>query len=134
VVISGTLRGDLYAGKTLHFQRGKDTSRLVQIDHIVAVSDAWQKGAQSLDATQREAFYNDPLNLVAVDGSANMQKGDSDAASWVPPHPAYRCRYVARQIAVKRKYHLWVTGAERTAMRRILFGCPDQILPIVTGN
>jgi hypothetical protein len=133
-VMAGILHDDPYAGKTIHFQRGKDTSRAVQIDHIVAVSDAWQKGAQSLQPARREAFYNDPLNLLAVDGPTNMQKGDSDAAAWLPPNKPYRCRYVARQIAVKQKYRLWVTQAERVAMQRVLFGCPDQQLPVVTGK
>lgn len=130
-VLRGTL-ADPYTGKTISFRRGVGTSDAVQIDHVVAIGDAWQKGAQQLTAAQRQALYNDPLELLAVDGPANEQKGDGDAATWLPPNKAYRCRYVARQIAVKQKYHLWVTAAEHDAMVRILSTCPAQTLPTVT--
>jgi hypothetical protein len=128
VVATGTL-ADPYSGATIAFRRGQDSSDDVQIDHVVAVSDAWQKGAQAWDAARRVAFYNDPLNLLAVDGPLNMQKGDGDAATWLPPNRGYRCAYVARQIAVKRAYGLWVTAAEREAMIRVLGSCPGQPLP-----
>ncbi len=128
VVATGTL-ADPYSSTAIGFRRGQDTSDDVQIDHVVAVSDAWQKGAQRWDAGRRVAFYNDPLNLLAVDGPLNMQKGDGDAATWLPPNRAFRCAYVARQIAVKRTYDLWVTAAERDAMTRVLAGCPGQQLP-----
>ena len=97
----------------------------------MALSDAWQKGAQGLDVALRTEFANDPLNLLAVDGPTNNKKGDSDAASWLPPNKDYRCRYVARQIAVKAKYHLWVTDAEHTAMADIISNCPTQLLPMI---
>jgi Protein of unknown function (DUF1524)/Excalibur calcium-binding domain len=128
VVVAGTL-ADPYSGTAIPFVRGNGTSDDVQIDHVVAVSDAWQKGAQSWDAATRVAFYNDPLNLLAVDGPLNGQKGDGDAATWLPPNRGFRCAYVARQIAVKAGYDLWVTTAERDAMARVLHGCPDQPLP-----
>lgn len=129
-VLSGTLH-DKYTGTTITFTRGAETSDDIQIDHVVAASDAWQKGAQQLSAVQRKNFYNDPLNLLAVDGPTNNKKGDSDAASWLPPNKDYRCQYVARQIAVKVKYALWVTQAEHDAMRQELDGCPGQLLPVV---
>ncbi len=130
-VKSGTL-DDPYTAKTINFARGAGTSSKVQIDHVVAVSDAWQKGAQQLTAAKRHDFYNDPLNLLAVDGPTNQKKGDGDAATWLPPNKEYRCRYVARQIAVKLKYLLWVTQAEHDAMSRVLSTCPGQALPLVT--
>jgi hypothetical protein len=101
----------------------------VQIDHVVALSDAWQKGAQQLSAQQREDLANDPLELLAVDGPANQQKSDGDAATWLPSNKAFRCQYVARQISVKKKYQLWVTQAEKDAMLRVLSLCPGQQLP-----
>lgn len=128
VVLTGTLT-DPYTGRDIAFVRGNDTSADVQIDHVVALSDAWQTGAQGLDAATRERFANDPFNLLAVDGRTNLAKGDSDAASWLPPNKAYRCPYVARQVAVKAKYRLWVTTAERNAVTRVLAGCPGQALP-----
>ncbi|MDF2705378.1 MAG: deoxyribonuclease [Nonomuraea muscovyensis] len=122
VVVSGVLQ-DPYSGKTIAFRRGQDTSSQVQIDHLIPLSDAWQKGAQQWTATKRKEFANDPLNLLAVDGPLNGQKSDSDAATWLPPRRAYRCAYVARQIDVKAKYDLWVTAAEKDAMDRVLDSC-----------
>lgn len=132
-VISGQLN-DPYTGKLINFQRGKQTSAAVQIDHVVALSDAWQTGAQNLSKLNRNKFANDPLNLLAVDGPANQNKSDGDAATWLPPNKSYRCRYVARQIAVKLKYHLWVTLAEKDAIASQLNKCPDQVLPVENGG
>jgi hypothetical protein len=120
-VQKGTLH-DPYTGEIIQFERGENSNK-VQIDHVVALSDAWQKGAQSLSETERKNLANDPLNLLAVDGPANQQKGDGDAATWLPPNKAFRCQYVARQVAVKKKYQLWVTTAENEAMHRVLNGC-----------
>ncbi|OTA26365.1 hypothetical protein B9G54_05125 [Alloscardovia macacae] len=131
-VLSGTL-ADPYTGTTIAFTRGRSSSSAVQIDHVVALSDAWQKGAQQLDATRRQAFANDPYNLLAVDGPANMQKSDGDAATWLPPRKDYRCAYVARQIGVKAKYTLWVTQAEHDAMERVLSSCPSERVPEDNG-
>lgn len=128
IVLTGTL-ADPYTGKTIHFQRGERTSTAVQIDHVVALSDAWQTGAQRIGADNRRRLANDPYNLLAVDGPANQQKSDSDAASWLPANKSARCGYVARQIGVKRKYALWVTSAEKTAMTRVLGSCPSQTVP-----
>lgn len=122
---------DPYTAAEIQFIRGPDTSNDIQIDHVVALSDAWQKGAQNLEFSDRVVFANDPLNLLAVDGPANQEKGDSDAASWLPPNKAYRCQYVARQIAVKDTYNLWVTEAEYAAMKRVLNGCGGQRVPFV---
>jgi hypothetical protein len=123
--MSGLLH-DPYTGKDITFTRGIDTSSAVQIDHVVALSDAWQTGAQQLSANQREQLANDPLELLAVDGPANQQKSDGDAATWLPPNKPFRCQYIARQIAVKAKYMLWVTAAEKEAMQRVLASCPGQ--------
>lgn len=127
-VISGVL-DDPYTGKTVIFTRGAGTSDDVQIDHVVALSNAWQTGAQQLTKQRREQLANDPLELLAVDGSANQEKSDGDAATWLPPNKSFRCQYVARQVAVKAKYDLWVTQAEHDAIKRILGVCPDQALP-----
>jgi len=128
VVLSGTL-SDPYTATTIGFVRGQTTSALVQIDHVVALSDAWQKGAQQLSAETRSALANDSLNLLAVDGLTNQRKSDGDAATWLPPNKPYRCLYAARQVAVKAKYGLWVTRAERDAFGRVLAACPLQPLP-----
>jgi hypothetical protein len=101
----------------------------VQIDHVVALSDSWQKGAQQLSYEQRLQFANDTLNLQATDGPTNQQKGDGDAATWLPPNASYRCEYVARQISVKATYALWITPAELDAMAGILSNCAGQPAP-----
>ena len=126
VVIVGTIV-DPYTGTTIHFV--KEHAIAVQVDHVVALLDAWQKGAQSLTLSERLRLANDPVNLLAVDGPTNSAKGASDAASWLPPQKAFRCSYAARQVAVKVRYRLWVTAAERDALRRVLAGCPGQRLP-----
>ena len=128
VVLSGILI-DRYSGETINFVRGNVTSMEVQIDHVVALSNAWQTGAFKLTVLQRTALANDPMNLFAVKGRLNSQKGDGDTATWLPPLKSFRCAYVAQQIAVKAKYSLWVTAPEKEAMARILTACPKQLLP-----
>ena len=128
VAAAGTLR-DPYSAESIPFLRGPGTSTVVQIDHVVALSDAWQKGAQQWSPERRLAFANDPLNLLAVKGSLNQQKGDGDAATWLPPNKPYRCAYVARIVAVKQAYGLGVAPAERDAIAGILATCPGEPLP-----
>lgn len=123
VVLTGTLRSDPYTGKAITFVRGKKTSAAIQIDHIVALSDSWQKGAQKLSLEERTKFANDPLNLIAVDGPANQQKSDGDSATWQPANKAFRCTYATRQVQVKTKYRLWVTVAEKQALATNLATC-----------
>lgn len=129
VVLTGTF-DDPYTGTVIAFQRGNATSAKVQIDHVVPLLDAWLKGASSWDRATRTAFANDPLNLLASDGSSNQSKGARDASVWLPPNEAFHCPYVARQIAVKDRYDVAVTPAEADAMRAVLAGCPDEPLPV----
>jgi len=124
-VISGLLL-DPFSGKVITFSSTKSN---IDIDHVVALSNAWQTGAAYFDKTKRQQIANDPLNLLAVDFSLNRQKGDGDAATWLPPLKSYRCDYVARQIAVKAKYGLWVTQAEKGAIIKLLEKCEGQKLP-----
>ncbi|TFC81295.1 HNH endonuclease [Cryobacterium cheniae] len=124
-VLSGELLAP-YTGESVSFERGETTSMLVQIDHLVALSNAWQTGAAQLDRDARIALANDPLNLLASDGASNSQKGDGDAATWLPAEKTFRCEYVARQISVKAGYGLWVAPAEHDAMARVLATCPGQ--------
>jgi len=112
---------DPYTGREIVEEPGPASD--VDVDHVVALSDAWQKGAQQLSAGERERLANDPLNLLAVDDGVNQGKGDGDAATWLPPNRAFRCEYVGRQVEVKAAYGLWVTAAERDAMARVLAGC-----------
>ena len=122
----GVLESDPYSGKKVTYRRGRSQ---VDIDHMVALSDAWQKGAKYWDASKRIALANDPLNLLSVDAGTNRSKGDGDTATWLPPNKAFRCTYVSAQVAVKKKYGLWVTAAEKAAMEKVLRSCPGQKLP-----
>jgi hypothetical protein len=133
LVLNGTLE-DPYSARTIAFVRGTATSDDVQIDHVVALSDAWRSGAQLLTAEQRQDLANDPLNLLAVSGPLNQAKGDSDAASWLPPNVAFRCPYVITQIQVKTRYALWVGSAEHDAMARVLTACGDAVQVPATGT
>lgn len=122
VVLTGTLL-DPYTAQSISFVRGMKTAEEVQIDHVVALSDAWQSGAAALTAEERQNLANDPLNLQATSGKVNDAKGDGDAATWLPPNSGYRCTYVTRQIDVKARYGLWVKPAEHDAMARVLGRC-----------
>ena len=124
-VMSGTGKSP-YTGEKMRFVRGNDTSALVQIDHLVSLSNAWQTGAQQLTQAQRISLANDPINLIAVDQRSNAQKGDGDTATWLPANKNFRCPYVARQVSVKATYGLWVTESELAAMRRVLTTCADK--------
>lgn len=121
-VLTGVLV-DPYSGQSIAFTRGVGTSSEVQIDHVVALLNAWETGAQQLTRDERVRFANDPRNLMAVAGRVNAQKGAGDAATWLPPQKSFRCTYVTMQIEVKVDYRLWVTAAERDAMVRVLAEC-----------
>lgn len=127
-VTSGVLN-DPYTSKVINFKRGSGTSSLVQIDHVVSLSNAWKTGAKQFTQQKRIELANDPLELLAVDGLANQQKSDNDASTWLPPNESFRCQYIARQIAVKIKYLLWVTKNEFNVMKNTLEKCPYQLLP-----
>ena len=124
-VIAGQLL-DPFSGKVIIFS---PTKVVIDIDHVVALSNAWQTGAAYFDKAVRTQIANDPLNLLAVDSKLNRQKGDGDAATWLPPSKSFRCAYVARQVAVKAKYKLWVTEPEKVAITKILSSCSGQKLP-----
>ena len=125
-VVGGQLL-DPFSGKSITFSSTKSN---IDIDHLVALSNAWQTGAAYFDKAKRTQIANDPLNLLAVDAKLNRQKGDSDAATWLPPAKSFRCEYVAAQIAVKVKYSLWLTAPEKSAMSKVLESCPEQLLPV----
>jgi hypothetical protein len=121
-VAKGTLH-DRYTDGTINFVRGPGTSPAVQIDHVVALAAAWRTGAKQWTGERRLFYANDGLVLLAVDGPTNGAKSDSDAADWLPPKKSYHCRYVAKQIAIKTKYELWVTQPEKMTMTQVLGGC-----------
>ncbi|KAI0035705.1 hypothetical protein K488DRAFT_42751 [Vararia minispora EC-137] len=92
------------------------------IDHIVALKEAWISGAKDWTDVQREAFANDLTRpqLVAVDASINRSKGDGDPASFLPPLTSFQCEYVRAYISVKHSYALSVDVDEKAAMQDVL--------------
>ncbi|MDO8122218.1 HNH endonuclease family protein [Isoptericola sp. b490] len=124
-VLTGTLE-DPYGGSRIAFT--SDRPSQVQIDHVVALADAWRTGAQDWSPAERTAFANDLVNLLAVSGDLNQDKGASDASAWLPPARSLRCPYVIRQIAVKARWGLWVTPAERAALDRELGRCRTVVV------
>ncbi|WP_245990406.1 HNH endonuclease family protein [Corynebacterium pseudopelargi] len=122
VVTSGYLQ-DPYSGLGHQFLKGNRTSTEVQIDHVVALADAWQSGAWRWDADLRRNFANDPANLQATLAAENQNKKAKTADQWLPSDPAYACTYVQRQVDLKLHYQLSVTQEEHDAMARILNGC-----------
>jgi hypothetical protein len=132
--IQSGLLHDPYTGKAIHFLRGVQTSSAVQIDHVVALGNAWETGAKTWTADKRLHYANDPVVLLAVDGPQNESKGDSDASRWLPPNRAYDCAYVARQVTIKFKYHLWVSGSEKSKMASVLSDCAHATPPQTTSS
>lgn len=120
VVIAGQL-ADPYSGKWIDFRK-KDASK-VQIDHVVALENAWQSGAYNLTQEDREALANDPDNLLAVNGHDNMAKGSKSADQWMPPNTAYACTYASKQVQIKNRYALTVTTPEKQALADALATC-----------
>lgn len=124
VVVTGVLEQDPYTGRDIYFRRGATTSAAVQIDHVVALKNAWNMGADQWTMQERIDFANDPDNLLATDGPANNQKRDKAADSWlVPDNPEFRCEYAARQIHVKSKWGLAVSPTEKRALTEVLKTC-----------
>lgn len=115
----------------------------LQIDHLVALKEAWESGAWSWTESQRRAFANDrddPRPLNAVTGSVNQSKSDSDPPNWMPPLASARCPYVADWIAVKARWQLTMDSTERNFLQSyIRSNCPDlriapwQTVPVSTN-
>lgn len=136
-VTSGTL-SDPYTGRTIQFRRGRNTSSAVQIDHVVALLDAWESGARDWDQAKRVQYANSPDVLLASDGPANMAKGsgldvngtalyrpqDSGAPDvWMPDNKAYRCDYMAKRATIKSKWGLTMTPREKQQTVSVLSQC-----------
>ncbi|MGF2945554.1 HNH endonuclease family protein [Mycobacterium sp. Lab-001] len=122
-VATGTLH-DPYTNNSIAFQRGARTGESVQIDHIVPLAYAWDMGAYGWPPGERLRFANDPANLLAVEGQANQDKGDSPPARWMPPNTAFDCQYAMQFIAVLRGYRLPVDEPSAGVLRRAAATCP----------
>lgn len=121
---------DPYTGESMYFVKGEKTSTLVQIDHVVAVQDAWASGLwRSSRSGERITYYNDPDVLQAADSSSNEAKGagvDWDAPSspvWLPDNTAWHCDYMAKRAYIKHKYDLTMSSAEKMQTVSLLAQC-----------
>ncbi|GAA4677495.1 HNH endonuclease family protein [Gordonia humi] len=111
-----------YTGRQIVFERGR-SSAAVQIDHVVALSYAWDLGAKDWSSTRRTRFANDPSNLLAVDGPSNMDKSDAEPAAWMPPLDGFACQYAVQVVTVLAAYGLPVDDPSRRVLERALAGC-----------
>jgi hypothetical protein len=124
-VLSGTWV-DPYTGRTL-------TDPLeIEIDHVVALANAWRSGASSWDDELRERFANDPDVLLSVEAATNQAKSASGPEEWKPPDEDAWCDYSARWITIKAEYDLSVNEQEKEALEQMLATCTSQPVPTPT--
>jgi hypothetical protein len=96
----------------------------LQIDHVVALKEAWDSGAKEWDNSTREAFANDldSPELIAVSSSSNQSKGDADPSNWIPENPGDQCRYIVAVVVVKAQWGLSMDESEYGGIRNLLRG------------
>ena len=118
---------------SLYDERTFTNASEIDIDHVVALKEAWDSGAHAWSAARRQAFANElrvPWALIAVSASSNRSKADKDPAQWLPPAAAARCPYLAAWMAVKVRFALTIDTAERNALRELVIGCPTTTAPV----
>lgn len=139
-VTAGTFT-DPYTGQRMTFKRGKDTSSLIQIDHVVAVYDAYASGLWNRSQQERETYANDSDVLLASQGKANMTKSEginlngkggrngwtqSTPSIWLPDNLGYQCDYMAKRVHIKHKYNLTMSAWEKDETVAFLTQCAAQ--------
>ncbi|MFG3701796.1 HNH endonuclease family protein [Micromonospora sp. NPDC047620] len=105
----------------------------LDIDHMVALAEAWDSGARNWTTSRRQAFANDlgdSRALVAVTDNVNQAKGDQDPATWMPPYASARCRYINEWVAVKIRWRLTVDSAEKSALTDWANNCPNVTISV----
>lgn len=118
--VVGGLWRDLFTGEL------EREPRRLDVDHFVPLAEAHRSGAHAWSRERKAAFANelsDPQSLIAVSASANRSKSDKGPEDWLPPDPAYRCRYVADWVAVKARWRLSMDERERVVVGNILRAC-----------
>jgi len=125
----------LSAGRWLSWLDGRTvtSSRSLDVDHLVALAEAWRSGASTWSPSRREAFANDlgyEWSLRAVSASVNRSKSDKDPARWLPA-AAYRCEYMTRWMLVKYRWGLSVDGRERSVLVSAASGaCGERLFEL----
>ncbi len=97
-------------------------AKKLDIDHIVPVAWAHERGGHSWNVTQKKAFYNDLRNLIAVDRTANRAKGADGPLKWLPPYKPYQCQYVVRFMRVVKIWKLTYKHDEREKIQKLKDG------------
>ncbi len=106
----------------------------VDIDHLVALAEAWGSGARLWSVTNRTRYANDldfSASLVAITDNVNQSKGAKDPAQWLPPLAAAHCTYAIEWVQVKYRWRLSIDSAERTRLSSLLSGsCGSRIITV----
>jgi hypothetical protein len=105
----------------------------LDIDHMVALAEAWDSGARSWTTSRRQAYANDlgdSRSLAAVTDNVNQSKGDKDPAEWMPPTSSAHCRYITEWVATKIRWRLTVNSAEKTRLTSVAAGCTNSTLTV----
>ena len=111
------------------------SSSALDIDHMVPLAEAWDSGARTWSAAERESFANDlgdTRSLVGVTASVNRSKGDRDVADWLPANE--RCRYLREWVAVKHRWRLTIDSAEKSAMTSLASGCTNSTISVTLAR
>jgi hypothetical protein len=105
----------------------------LDIDHVVALAEAWDSGARSWTTTRRRSYANDlgeARSLIAVKDSVNQSKSDDDPAEWMPPYSGARCRFIQEWVVVKKRWGLSVDAAEKSALTSYAGSCTNVTLTV----
>jgi hypothetical protein len=92
----------------------------LDIDHLVPLAYAWSRGADSWSDAKRRQFANDPVNLFAVQASANRQKGAAGPTEWLPANAGFHCQYLLHFVRVSKTYGLKFSHSEGDAIQRMI--------------
>lgn len=105
----------------------------IEIDHVVALADAWRAGAAAWDDHTRDVFADYEPNLLAVSSASNQRKSGSRADEWFPSNPAVNCQYATTVITIKSDWNLTVTSTEKKALTNLYASCATMPAPTTTA-
>ena len=97
-----------------------------QLDHVVALADAWRSGACHWAPAVRKTFATDkgrtectpvtPCELRWTAGRTNESKSDQTPAEWSPIDRGHACLYGREYLAIKTVWALTIAAADRAAV------------------